>query len=225
MRILIFLLVLANLLFFAWSRGYLGSSETDASRVDEPFKADQIRLVSNDRPPDAPSVPTTPAPSEPALSAEESCAALNDLPQADADAVERLFAEKLPLFRLLRTDTPGSSSYWVHMPPFKTRREAESKVVELRNLGVRDYFIQPDSADNFVISLGLFSTQAAAESALAALRDKGVRSARIGERPRRPAVSRIEFSGPEAQAGEMRRLIGQALPQSVPGDCVQSAVP
>jgi cell division septation protein DedD len=229
MRIVIFLLVLANLLFFAWSRGYLGTGDTGAPRVDEPFRADQIRLVSNDRPPDvsptAPAVPAAPVPSEPASSARETCAALNDLPQADADAVERLFAERLPAFRLSRTDTPASSSYWVHISPFKTRREAESKVAELRNLGVRDYFIQPDGADNFVISLGLFSTQAAAELALAALRNKGVRSARISERPRRPAVSKIEFSGPEAQTGEMRRLIGQALPQAAPGDCAQSAAP
>ena len=53
MRTLVFLLVLANLLFFAWTRGALGLGEADAPRPGEPLRADQIRLVSNDRPPEA----------------------------------------------------------------------------------------------------------------------------------------------------------------------------
>jgi hypothetical protein len=232
MRIAIFLLVLVNLLFFAWSRGEPGSGEPGALRAGEPLRADQIRLVSNDRPPGLRPVPVPAAPSEPSREApspaeppREVCAVLDDLPQADADVLERLFAEELPVFRLSRTDTPGSFSYWVYIPPFKTRREAESKVAELRNLGVKEYFILPEGNDAFAISLGLFSTRAAAESTLTALRGRGVRSARLTERPRRPSASRIEFAGPEAQVGEMRRLIGQALPKAAPGDCVRNTGP
>ncbi|MDR2451502.1 MAG: SPOR domain-containing protein [Candidatus Accumulibacter sp.] len=220
MRIAVFLLVLANLLFFTWSRGHLGSGESNPLRAGEPLRADRIRLVSNDRPPASVREVS-------ALSAEETrrevCAVLSDISQAHADALERLFTEELPTFRRTRTDTPGSIGYWVHIPPFKTRREAESKVAELRNLGVTDYFILSEGGDSFAISLGLFSTRAAAESSLATLRGKGVRSARLGERPRRLAASRIEFLGPEARAGEMRRLIGQVLPQTVPGDCAPGA--
>lgn len=145
------------------------------------------------------------------------------MPQAEADALERLFAEKLPGFRLSRTVMPGNSSYWVHIPPFKTRREAENKVAELKKLGVKDYFVmQEGGADSFAISLGLFSTQEAAESSLAALKEKGVRSARLVERPRKSALARIEFQGPEAQAGEMRQTLGQVLPQAEPGACGRS---
>jgi hypothetical protein len=232
MRLLIFALVLLNLLFFVWSRGDPGAGDPGALRAGEPLRADRIRLVSNDRPPElrpvppaAPSEPSREAPPSPAPAEppREVCAVLDDLPQADADALERLFAEELPVFRLARTDTPGSFNYWVHIPPLKTRREAESKVAELRNLGVKEYFILQESSDAFAISLALFSTRAAAESTLAVLRGKGVRSARMTERPRRPAASRIEFKGPETQAGEMRRLIGRALPQAMPGDCIRSA--
>jgi hypothetical protein len=225
MRIVIFLLVLANLLFFVWSRGYLGSGEADALRAGEPLRADQIRLVANDRPPAASPAPPQEAALPAAAAPREICAVLNGIAQANADVLERLFAEELPTFRLTRTDTPGSTGYWVHIPPFRTRREAENKVAELRNLGVQEYFILSDGGDSFAISLGLFSTQAAAESTLAALRGKGVRSARLGERPRRLTTSRIEFLGPEAQAGEMRRLIGQVLPQAAPDDCAPGAGP
>lgn len=229
MRTVVFLLVLANLLFFAWTRGVLGTGDPDALRAGEPLRADQIRLVSNDQPPaeNRARVAEAPPPAEPAAPVEppqESvCIALSDVPQAEADTLERLFAEKLPAFKLSRTAMPGNSSYWVHIPPFKTRREAENKVAELKKLGVKDYFVmQEGGADSFAISLGLFSTQEAAESSLAALKEKGVRSARLVERPRKSALARIEFQGPEAQAGEMRQTLGQVLPQAEPGACGRS---
>ena len=225
MRIVIFLLVLVNLLFFVWSR-YLGSDDFNTLQADQSLRADQIHFVSNDRPPEIMLPVVSP---EQILSGEPNnmnvCTALSDLSRVDADAIERLFVEKLPTFKLSRTDTPGHSNYWVHIPPFKTRREAENKVAELRNLGIRDYFIQPEGNNSFAISLGLFSTRLSADSALEALKEKGVRLARIAERPRRLALSRIEFSGPEAQTGEMRQLINQLLPLAVLGVCVQSANP
>ena len=223
MRTVVFLLVLANLLFFAWTRGVLGTGDPDALRAGEPLRADQIRLVSNDQPPaeNRARVEEAPPPAEPPQ--ENVCVALSDVPQAEADALERLFAEKLPGFRLSRTVMPGNSSYWVHIPPFKTRREAENKVAELKKLGVKDYFVmQEGGADSFAISLGLFSTEEAAESSLAALKEKGVRSARLVERPRKSALARIEFQGPEAQAVEVRQALGQVLPQAEPGACGRS---
>ena len=52
MRIFVFLLFLANLLFFAWTRGYFGVTENaDAFRVSQQLRADQVRIVSNDVPP------------------------------------------------------------------------------------------------------------------------------------------------------------------------------
>ncbi|MDR1936156.1 MAG: hypothetical protein LBS49_11375 [Candidatus Accumulibacter sp.] len=233
MRVFVFVLVFANLLFFAWTRGYLGSGETDALRAGEPLRASQLRIVSNDQPPEGARAENTSPPSAESLAeppAEslagsprgEVCIALSEVPQLEADALERLFAEKLPAFRLSRAAMPGSVSYWVHIPPFRTRREAESKVGELRRLGVREYFIMQEGADSFAISLGLFSTPGAAESTLAALRERGVRSARLAERPRNSGLAQIELVGPESQAGEARQALGQALPQAKPGVCARA---
>ena len=225
MRTLVFLLVLANLLFFAWTRGALGLGDADAPRPGEPLRADQIRLVSNDRSPEAgraraeePSPPAEPPPQP------DVCVALSEVPQAEADALERLLAEKLPAFKLVRAAAPGNSSYWVHIPPFKAKREAENKVAELKKLGVKEYFIMQEAGiEGFGISLGLYSTQEAAEAALAAFKEKGVRSAVLAERPRKPAPAQIEVHGPEAQAGEMRQLLAQAMPRAEPGGCGRSA--
>jgi cell division septation protein DedD len=231
MRILVFLLILANLFFFAWTRGYLGVSDPDALRSSDQLRPDQIRIVSNDRAPvekrvpgvagEANSAPTEPPPSVASPSHGEACFVLSDVPQTEADSLERLFAEKLPAFRLLRTTMSGNS-YWVHIPSFKTRREAEIRVEELKRLGVKEYFIMQENNDSFTISLGLFSTQGAAEFTLAALRDKGVRAVRMIERPRKSALSQIELLGPESQAMEMQQLLDQVLPQVKPGVCERS---
>ena len=46
MRIAVFLLVLANLLFFVWTRGYLGTpANPDARRAEQQLLADQVLVV------------------------------------------------------------------------------------------------------------------------------------------------------------------------------------
>ena len=52
MRALVFLLILANLLFYAWTHDYLGASrDSESYRVAQQLRAEQIRVVSNDLPP------------------------------------------------------------------------------------------------------------------------------------------------------------------------------
>ncbi|MDR2113082.1 MAG: SPOR domain-containing protein [Candidatus Accumulibacter sp.] len=231
MRILVFVLVFANLLFFAWARGYLGSGEPEALRAGDQLRADQMRIVSNDKPPpetraraENAAAPEVEAPA-PAAPRAEVCLVLSEVPQNEADAVTRLFAEKLPAFRLSRAAMPGNSNYWVYIPPLKTRRDAENKVAELKRLGVKEYYIMPEGADGFAISLGVFSTRERAESTLAALRERGVRSSRLAERIRGSGLAQIEFAGPAAQAGEARQALVQALPQAKLGACGHGAAP
>lgn len=222
MRVFVFLLVLANLLFFAWTRDYLGMSrDPDAFRAGEQLRADQIRIVSSDVPPPEAvrkdkDQPAKPAEAPPA----EVCVVLNDVPAAEAESFESLLAEKLPAFKAARVALAGSSSYWVHIPPLKSKREAETKVAELKKLGVKEFFVMQESgANNLAISLGLFSTEAAAEAALEALKEKGVRSAKVLERPSKTALAQLEIRGPEAQAEEMRQSVSQALPQAKQSVC------
>jgi hypothetical protein len=214
MRILVFLLVFANLSFFAWAHGYLGSGETVALRAGEPLNANRIRIVSRDQPPqehgeESPSLPLA-VPQH-----KEVCFTLSEVPQGEADTIERLFAEKLPIFKLSRTLMTGTA-YWVLIPALKTRREAENRVAELKALGVKEYYIMPEG-DGFAISLGLFSTQWAAESTLAVLRGKKVRTAQLLERPRK--MAQIEIRGPEALSAKMHQALAQAWPQGTPEIC------
>ena len=227
MRLFIFLLAVANLLFFAWTRGVFGDVGQGNPRAGEPLRAEQIRLLSNDRPPPETKEKEKPAstPAKPALPVDppvegEVCSVVNDVPQAEADVLERRFAETLPAFVLTRTAVPGNSSYWVNISPFKTRREAESKVEELKKLGVKEYFImQEGNADSFAVSLGLYASREAADTMLAGLKDKGVRSARVTERPRKSGVVKIELRGPEARVEEMRSALGTLVSKAKIAAC------
>ena len=220
MRIFVFLLILGNLLFFAWTRDYFGlSGEPDAFRAGPQLRADQVRIVSNDEPPpEKNKAEKTTQPEEKAPA--EVCVLLNDMPPDAAEQLEKLLAEKLPVFKAARTVTAGSFSYWVHIPPLKNKKEAESKAAELKRLGVNEFFIVQESGpNNLAISLGLFSSQEAAASAMEGLREKGVRSAKVTERSLKPALAQLEIRGPETRSGEMNQLVGQTAPDAKRGGC------
>ncbi|HLP98419.1 MAG TPA: SPOR domain-containing protein [Sideroxyarcus sp.] len=74
-------------------------------------------------------------------------------------------------------------AYWVYIPPLKKRSDVERKIAQLKQRGVKDYFVVKDDKEwQNAISLGLFKSKEAAQNHLAVLRTQDVRSARIGER-------------------------------------------
>ena len=175
MRALVFLLILANLLFLAWNQGYFGSSsDPDAFRLQQQLLADQIKVVARDE------APAESVKAEKPVKAEEKkvleqCLSLADLPVADSERVESLLAEKWPAFKAQRTTLEGSASYWVYIPALASKQDADNKVAELKKLRVPEFFIVQDSGPyKWAISLGLFSTKEAAAARLDALRNQGV---------------------------------------------------
>ncbi|MBI4807734.1 MAG: SPOR domain-containing protein [Nitrosomonadales bacterium] len=73
--------------------------------------------------------------------------------------------------------------YWVYFPPQKNRAEVEKKIAQLKERGVKDYFVVQEKGSWLnAISLGVFKSEEAAQKYLTTLRAKGVRTAKIGER-------------------------------------------
>lgn len=208
MRPLVFLLILANLFFFAWTEGYFGTSaDPDAHRLQQQLLADRVNIVARDEPP----VSEVKAPvvevkiEKPARvlekKAPETCLLLSDLPVAEMVRIERLLADKFAPYRASRTMNNGSGSFWVFIPPLPSKQDADRKAGELKALHVPEFFIVQDPGPNrFAISLGIFSSKQAASERFAELREKGVRSAKVGERDVKPASGSIEIQGPEDQA-------------------------
>lgn len=225
MRTFVFLLILGNLLFLAWTQGYLGaSSNPDAFRLQQQLLADQVKIVARDVPP--PEITKTEAVKTETpvkaveKKADDACVLLNDLPTAETDKLEARLAEKFPAFKVVRTDATASTSYWVFIPPLPNKKDADTKSAELKKLGVPEFFVMQESgANNLAISLGLFSTREAAASRLEMLRGKGVKSAKIKERSGKPVSATLEVRGPEAQADALRQTVTDVLPEIKPAIC------
>lgn len=220
MRAFVFLLILVNLLFLAWTQGYLGSSSNpDSLRVQQQLLADQIRIVARDEPP-AETTRTESAAKAIENKTVQDCILLSDLPIAEVVRFESLLSEKWPAFKAERTKIAGSASYWVFIPPMASKHEADNKAAELKKLGIPEFYIvQENGPNNRAISLGLFSSREAATSSLEMLRSKGVKSARIAERNAKPLSASLEIHGPEAQSEALRQALAEALPDSKPGAC------
>ena len=214
MRALVFLLILANLLFLAWTHGYLGaSSDPDAFRLQQQLLADQITIVARDEAP-AEAVRADKPPPVKAEAVAEQCLLLADLPVADSERVEALLVDQLAVFKAQRTTIEGSASYWVYIPALASKQEADNKAAELKKLRVPEFFIVLDNGPyKWAISLGLFSTKEAAAARLDVLRGQGVKSARLGERNVKPATAQLEIRGPETQVDALRKALAEALPE------------
>lgn len=223
MRALFLLLVLANLVFFAYAhvaREGAGAGNPIQQLQIAPEKIKLLKAAGKapaDKPkapgkfiPPAPKVSAAPAAclewgifAGPAVARAET--ALAQL-QLSAGQVERAV-----------TDARG---YWVYMPPLKTKAEADRKLGELKALGVTEFFLVQEAGPwRNAISLGIFRSDEAAQAFLAQLKERGVRSAIAGRRenflkqvafyvrePSDATVAQVtalqrEFPGSEIKAG------------------------
>lgn len=234
MRALVFLLVLANLLFFAYGQGYFGRPDNpDAGRIQQQLNPDRIRIMARGEPPtlrgtekEAAVAAGNPPPTDKSLAPEssaspEGCVAWDELSIADANRLAGVLGEKFPDFRVARrAQSTESAGWWVYIPPLSSKADADRKVTELRRLGVNDYFIIQEAGPNrFAISLGIFSSEAAAGEHLAGLRAKGLKSAKAGPRLGKLVPQTIEARGPVARRSALLAAAGVVLPESEAQAC------
>ena len=233
MRVLVFLLVLANLLFYAYSEGYFGRTESpDARRMTQQVAPERMKIVARGELPAAPPVEPPPAPPEaeppgiqvapvavaPAVVPEPpvviSCSRWDQLQQADVDRLSSMVSQKFPAFKQSRRIDPGEGNgWWVFIPPLPGKAEADKKAGELRAFGVTDYFIvQEAGANRFAISLGIFSSEKGAQERLADVKNLGVRSAKLSLRPGKDSRVTLDLRGPEAERAALRKAALVLLP-------------
>ena len=225
MRAFFLLLVLANLVFFAYATVVLegGSSESRIPQLQ--VAAERIKLLkaTERAPTDKPQVPGKIAPPEPsktAIALPGACLEWGIFAGPGVARAERTLAGlELPEGQVERTVT-DAGGYWVYMPPFKNKAEVDRKVRELRDLGVTEFFVVQDAGPwRNAISLGIFRTDEAAQAFRAGLKQRGVRSASVTRRenflkqiafyvrePTEATVARLtliqqEFPGSEMKAG------------------------
>jgi hypothetical protein len=176
MRIVITLLVFANLAFFAYTR--LDSGVGEAMLLKDEVQPDKIKLLT---------------PQEVAALGPSKVAALADVcvewgPLSDGERARALAElEPFALGRLLsQKRVEIDNGYWVNMGPFATRAAAESRIVDLRQQGVKDLAVADAGKGQFAISLGVFRTERAAAARAEELAQLGVKLAKV--QPRQQAI-------------------------------------
>lgn len=210
MRLVFFLLLLVNLVFYVWSAGFLGSpgGGREPERLAQEISPEKIRISTD--------LPSPPAKTETKPSIE--CRLVKGLAAADLTAVENLLKNSDGVSINVKA-APTTSAHWVLIPGLANRALAEKKLAELKQLGVDDAKIINDEASGpLVVSLGVFSTDKAAQDYLLALNKKGVRSARTEARERPVASSSMEIRA----SGELLERLPETLaayPGASIGEC------
>jgi sporulation related protein len=188
MRAFFLLLVLANLVFYAYAQVAREGGGVDRQLPLLQVAPEKIKLLNAEGklPPDKrpPARKPKPAPApKVATVAPAACLEWGVFTGPGVAKAEAALAQlDLPAAQIERTVT-DASGYWVHMPPQKTKADADRKVRELKTLGVTELVMVTDPGEwRYAISLGIFRTDEAAQAFLAGLRKQGVRTATVARR-------------------------------------------
>ncbi len=210
MRLLVFLLALANLTLL----GYIlldRSIGSEPERIDAQLNPQRIKLLT---------------PQQVAALGPSKAAALPNVclewgPFSDRER-ERATAilEPFQLAKLVsQRRAEVSGAYWVYLPPAASRQAAEQRVVELRGSGLDEVAIVEGGENRNAIALGVFRTAEAAGRFAESLRGRGIANVQTGPRGQpvvqtvfvirdpQPALlarareAQSEFPGVEAKTG------------------------
>ena len=205
MRILVLLLLLANLTLLGYTKlDSLGTGE--GVRLAQQVQPDRIVLLS---------------PQQVAALGPAKVSALADVcvewgPLSDADKARALASlEPLDLAKLIsQKKVEVVANYWVFIPAAPNRSVADRRVEELKAQGVKDLLLVDGGAQRFAISLGIFRTEDAAQARLAALEAQGVKTAKVGARVQAIAQTALVVRDPPAPAVARLKELQGSFPGS-----------
>lgn len=201
MQILIFLLVLLNALFFAFSHGLSGQgASADAQRLNQQISPERIEILSRNTPPESTQTCLSwllPSPSA-AQSIADKIDKIQNTPKIESDII--------PV---------TEPTWWVAITGLSNAAEASKKAAQVRALGV-EAFSQVDSGTDarFALSFGVFTSETAAQAQLEKLKASGVRSATVVAQAPTNTV-RLQVRGQPAQLPALQTAVKKWLPESL----------
>jgi hypothetical protein len=227
------LLLLANLALFGWMRwGSMLTMDTDAVTVQAALNADKIKLLPL-QPASAPAasgVPLTllhvaasavPAASAPVAAAqlpstkETSCAEWGEFSGDDLLRTQQVLDAMNLGDKLSQRSVERDHGYWVYIPPMKKRALVDKKIAQLKERGVKDYFVVQEKGRWLnAISLGVFKSSEAAQKFLAAMQAKEVGTVKLGERKSKLKFTVFIMKGLDAGTVDKLNALQKGFPDS-----------
>ncbi|MCA3177374.1 MAG: hypothetical protein ACK5XG_11485 [Burkholderiales bacterium] len=248
MKLVLSLLVVANVLLFGWLRGWMapfGGDGREPGRVERQVAPDALRVLPAARSgsagtagtggaaagptaaagratPAAPGGPTPSADAPPGAALAAALRAANCAeigPMAEAEAVRvQVALDAVAADLAVATQRAEDTTSW-WVYLAPGPTDVSKRLAELRERGVTDTYVMPDGPWKGAISLGLFRQEDLAAALQKTIAAKGVRGARVA--PRGPSPGRITLQVRpvgEAVAAELARLRA-AIPDAVARPC------
>jgi len=185
MRLFFFLLVFANLIFYAWTQGHFGATDDsrEPQRLTQQLHAEKLHIVRV-------------APNRPVQQAALACRVINGLAIAEAEALQGAVAAAGTELKVLPLAEP--KIHLVAIIDLPNKAAADKKAAELVRFGVTEQkpVALPDGRHEII--LGSFQTEAAASEFLQGLIKRGIKSARVDSRDQPPLKVRVEARAPAA---------------------------
>ena len=217
LRLFALLLLVANGLFFAWSKGYLSTwgfastSKTEPFRVNEQIEPERIVIRSKNAPaPVSTPVATT---NQTPISTTTSCITAGVFNDRQSAVLKQTLSTKLPDLRW-RFDTVNVPARWiVYMGKYPNNAARELKKSQLDQIKVR-YEVLTEGNLEPGLSLGSHATQVAANLALQQLFKQGVRTARVlQESPEQKAQTLVAPAVDELERSKLNAVYAAIAPQ------------
>jgi len=206
-RLFFFLLVFANLLFFAWAQGYFGTSDEgrEPQRMAQQLHPEKLRTVAAAQGPTAKK-------DEPAA-----CRIINGLAAAEAEALRVAIEAAGGNAKIAPLAEPPH--YLVVITDLVNKVAADKKAAELTRFGVAQQTTVALEDGRHEIVLGQFDSDAAAREFLQGLSKRGIKSARVEGREPAAPKTRVEARGPASSlVQQLPKLIAPYAGATV-GEC------
>lgn len=188
LKIIFWLLLLANATLFAMQKGYLDALYSDGrepTRTSKQLQPDKIKMTMAETAAVVSAAPATAATEATAAAdvAPVVCTEIGNFTAAEARRFSSQLAERTPAVKFVRRETQEVASHMVYLPSLGSKEAADKKADEVRRLGISDFFVIQDSgALRYGISLGIFKTDEAAQKQVASLAKRGLSGAKVGTR-------------------------------------------
>ena len=199
LRLLVLLLVLANIGYYAWSQrllaayGFAPATQTEPQRLAQQIKPEAIRIVGPQETTQLETVAPLPQPVVGAMLTE--CLQVGLFNDEQTVVLRERLVGALPPGSWVIESALVPARWLVYMGKYNSDDSVVKKKAELRALGVS--FVALDNASlEPGLSLGDYKTQPEAEAELARITGKGVKTAKVieeraeqrGQRLKLPAV-------------------------------------
>lgn len=206
LRLLFLLLVLVNLVFFAWSQGHLGpiDSDREPERLGRQLNPEKLRIMPAEKP-------------SAAKRDEAVCHLVSGLSLVEAEALSAAAAAAGAATKLLPVAEPAF--YLVVIPNLASKAATDRKIAELGRLGIANLSTVVREDGGHEIVLGRFPTEPAATEFLQRLAKRGVKSARVDTREQPATKANVELRGNASTLQQQLPALLAPYAGATPGEC------